>query len=70
MGKAPLAKNEAVSATVATRYDQVHSEFEQGGGYDREARVARVLAGLGFDESAQARPLKSFSGGWLMRRQR
>ena len=60
-------KNEAVSSTVATRYDQVHSEFEQGGGYDREARVARVLAGLGFDESARARPLKSFSGGWLMR---
>ena len=60
-------RNEAVSATVASRYDRVHSEFEQGGGYDREARVARVLAGLGFDEAARARPLKSFSGGWLMR---
>ena len=60
-------KGEAVSATVASRYDQVHSEFEQGGGYDREARVARVLTGLGFDEAARARPLKSFSGGWLMR---
>ena len=31
------------------------------------ARAARILAGLGFDFEAQARPLSSFSGGWRMR---
>jgi ATP-binding cassette, subfamily F, member 3 len=31
------------------------------------ARAAVILSGLGFDEDAQARPLKSFSGGWRMR---
>ncbi|WP_372617622.1 ABC-F family ATP-binding cassette domain-containing protein [Falsiroseomonas sp.] len=31
------------------------------------ARAAAILAGLGFDEAAQARPLASFSGGWRMR---
>ncbi len=31
------------------------------------ARAASILAGLGFNEAAQARPVGSFSGGWRMR---
>jgi ATP-binding cassette subfamily F protein 3 len=31
------------------------------------ARAATILAGLGFDAAAQARPLDEFSGGWRMR---
>ena len=31
------------------------------------ARVARILAGLGFDEETQNRKLDTFSGGWRMR---
>ncbi len=31
------------------------------------ARAATILAGLGFDAAAQARPVDSFSGGWRMR---
>ncbi|MBV9757125.1 MAG: ABC-F family ATP-binding cassette domain-containing protein [Alphaproteobacteria bacterium] len=31
------------------------------------ARAAAILAGLGFDAAAQARPLDAFSGGWRMR---
>jgi ATP-binding cassette subfamily F protein 3 len=56
-----------VPAEVGTRYDRVRASFEAGGGFERGARVERVLAGLGFDGSAGARPLHSFSGGWLMR---
>ena len=31
------------------------------------ARAAAILAGLGFDAAAQARPVDSYSGGWRMR---
>ena len=31
------------------------------------ARAATILAGLGFDEAAQARSVNDFSGGWRMR---
>lgn len=31
------------------------------------ARASKILAGLGFDQSMQARSTKSFSGGWRMR---
>jgi ATP-binding cassette subfamily F protein 3 len=31
------------------------------------ARAAAILAGLGFDAAAQARPISSYSGGWRMR---
>jgi ATP-binding cassette subfamily F protein 3 len=56
-----------VPAALAARYDEVRSRFELAGGFDRAARVDRVLAGLGFDERDRDRPLASFSGGWLMR---
>jgi ATP-binding cassette subfamily F protein 3 len=56
-----------VSAELAARYDGCCTAFETGGGFDRAARVERVLAGLGFDADSGARPLRSFSGGWLMR---
>jgi ATP-binding cassette subfamily F protein 3 len=59
--------HEEVPSALAERYDQVSSHFAHGGGYEREARVASVLAGLGFEDEARHRPLSSFSGGWLMR---
>jgi ATP-binding cassette subfamily F protein 3 len=31
------------------------------------ARAAQILSGLGFDEAAQARPCREYSGGWRMR---
>jgi ATP-binding cassette subfamily F protein 3 len=56
-----------VTAELAERYDGLRAAFEFGGGFEREARVERVLAGLGFGGEAAGRPLASFSGGWLMR---
>ncbi|XP_030443840.1 ABC transporter F family member 4 [Syzygium oleosum] len=32
-----------------------------------EAQASKILAGLGFSKDMQARPTKSFSGGWRMR---
>eukprot|EP00966_Prymnesium_polylepis_P013111 302355-Prymnesium_polylepis.2 len=43
------------------------ADFEAAGGYTVDARVARVLRGLGFDEGEFGRPCSSFSGGWQMR---
>jgi ATP-binding cassette, subfamily F, member 3 len=45
----------------------LHAEFEAMGGYAAPARAAELLAGLGFDELAQSRPVNEFSGGWRMR---
>jgi ATP-binding cassette subfamily F protein 3 len=52
---------------LADRYGDNRTRFELGGGFERESRVERILAGLGFDAERIERPLNSFSGGWLMR---
>lgn len=58
---------EELSSTLTERYDALAQRYRQAGGFEREARVASVLAGLGFDDERAARPLSTFSGGWLMR---
>jgi ATP-binding cassette subfamily F protein 3 len=60
-------RGEELPERLARRYDQASTRFAQGGGFERHARVAEILAGLGFDEDAADHPLSSFSGGWLMR---
>jgi ATP-binding cassette subfamily F protein 3 len=62
-----MAAGGEVPGEVAERYDLLQHRFEHARGFEREARIERVLAGLGFAEEARARPLSSFSGGWLMR---
>jgi len=65
---ASLGRNgDEVPEDLAEDYHRASLLFEHGGGFDREARVERVLAGLGFSEAQRAAPLRSFSGGWLMR---
>ena len=61
------AHRKAVPEELAKQYDRAQAAFQQHGGYERDARVAATLAGLGFDEAARQRPVHSFSGGWLMR---
>jgi ATP-binding cassette subfamily F protein 3 len=49
------------------RLAEIHDRLIAIGAEAAPARAASVLAGLGFDAAAQARPVASFSGGWRMR---
>ena len=49
------------------RLAEVHERLRTIGADAAPARAAAILAGLGFDAEAQARPVDSFSGGWRMR---
>ena len=46
---------------------ELHHRFDAIGGYGARARAATLLAGLGNDETRQAKPVAHFSGGWRMR---
>lgn len=64
-----LAQNPDLERTqeLMARQGQLMTMFEALGGYDLEARAAKVLAGLGFRQEDFARPVETLSGGWLMR---
>jgi len=49
------------------RIGEIHDRLIAIDAYTAEARAARILVGLGFDEEMQGRPLDSYSGGWKMR---
>jgi ATP-binding cassette subfamily F protein 3 len=49
------------------RLAEVHDRLVTIGADSAPARAATILAGLGFDEAAQGRPVAEFSGGWRMR---
>jgi ATP-binding cassette subfamily F protein 3 len=49
------------------RLAEVHDRLRAIGADSAPARAATILAGLGFDEAAQARAVSTFSGGWRMR---
>ncbi len=57
------AETEADPARVA----EIQTRLADIAAHSAPARAAAILAGLGFDAGAQARPLESFSGGWRMR---
>ena len=46
---------------------ELHARYGEIGGYQARARAQSMLAGLGFNEDAQSRPVATFSGGWRMR---
>lgn len=54
-------------AAEPLRLAEIHDRLLTIGSDSAPARAATVLAGLGFDEAAQARPVAEFSGGWRMR---
>ncbi|WOT04646.1 ABC transporter ATP-binding protein [Shewanella youngdeokensis] len=45
----------------------LHGKIDAIGGYAINSRAASLLAGLGFSDTEQSNPVKSFSGGWRMR---
>ena len=49
------------------RLAEIHDRLRAIGADAAPARAATILAGLGFDAAAQARPVEEFSGGWRMR---
>ncbi len=57
----------APDRSAADRIAEVHQRLADIDAHGAPARAARILAGLGFDAGAQARPLDDFSGGWRMR---
>ena len=52
---------------TAARLAEIHERLRAIGADAAPARAAAILAGLGFDEAAQQRPVEEFSGGWRMR---
>ncbi|EAU42680.1 putative ABC transporter, ATP-binding protein [Fulvimarina pelagi HTCC2506] len=57
----------AETETDPTKIADIHTRLFDIDAHSAEARAASILAGLGFDDAAQARPASSFSGGWRMR---
>ncbi len=58
---------EAEIATDPHRIADIQMRLVDIDAHSAEARAASILSGLGFDNEAQKRPAKSFSGGWRMR---
>jgi ATP-binding cassette subfamily F protein 3 len=61
------ALTRAESDGAGERIAQLHAELEHIGGYQANARAARLMSGLGFAPGDEHRPLADFSGGWRMR---
>ncbi len=65
-----LAEVEAAEregAEGASLLGELHERLRAIGADAAPARAGTILAGLGFDAEAQARPVGTFSGGWRMR---
>ncbi|MGH9534368.1 MAG: ribosomal protection-like ABC-F family protein [Terriglobales bacterium] len=55
------------AAAVQERYAHLQHAFQVGGGFEVDARIGVVLAGLGFPPEQMNWPCEAFSGGWQMR---
>ncbi|MDK9720071.1 MAG: ATP-binding cassette domain-containing protein [Rhodospirillales bacterium] len=58
---------EAETATDGHRIADIHQRLTDIDAHGAPSRAGSILAGLGFDAEAQARPIREFSGGWRMR---
>jgi len=62
-----LALLAALDTAAPDRLAEIHERLIAIEADAAPSRAAAILAGLGFDAAAQARPVESFSGGWRMR---
>ncbi len=60
-----LAEREAGPAPL--RAAEIETRLVEIDAHSAPSRAARILAGLGFDDLSQRRPLDDLSGGWRMR---
>ena len=58
---------DAEQAHDGLKLAELHTKLEVIGGYTAQARVSRLLNGLGFTTEQESRPVSAFSGGWRMR---
>jgi len=58
---------EAAVTQDGARIGEIHTRLADIDAHSAPARAATILAGLGFDEEAQRRPVSILSGGWRMR---
>ena len=58
---------DAESETDGAKLAEIYARLDDIDAHSAQSRAARILAGLGFDNEAQSRPAKEFSGGWRMR---
>ncbi len=58
---------EAETATDPHRIGDIQLRLIDIDAHSAPARAAQILSGLGFDETAQRRACREFSGGWRMR---
>jgi len=63
--EALMQERETVSDPM--RIAEVEHRLLEIDAHSAPSRAAKILAGLGFSEEAQARPCSEFSGGWRMR---
>ncbi len=57
----------AESETDGDKLAEIYVRLGDIDAHSAQSRAARILAGLGFDNEAQQRPAREFSGGWRMR---
>ncbi len=55
------------AADLGMSVEDAHRRFQELDGYRLEAKAAKALCGLGFEDSDLPRPAGTLSGGWIMR---
>ncbi len=53
--------------SLLEEYGKLRDEFEALGGPQRELKARKILSGLGFKRDEHEKPIRTFSGGWMMR---
>ncbi len=55
--------SESEQAELARKYDALHQQLEQRGGYQIDHKIRKILGGLGFHSELEKKPVGQLSGG-------